>query len=176
MRISLEYSKAQEEIFHIWKPGVKYKIIPKGRRAAFTNGAAHAVIEWVKQGFPVLWGDTIGGNIHRYFERYFEPQLKKNKIEYNWDKMFNQLKIGNGFCDFRSADRPENWEGFGYKYVIINEAGIILKNRRLYAETILPMLLDYPDSKLIAGGVPKGKKTKTGESHMFYELSQRTGP
>lgn len=176
MRITLEYSVKQEQIFHNWKEGVKYKIIPKGRRSGFTKGAANAVIDWMLQKeTQILWGDTISGNVQRYFERYFEPELKRNGITYHWDKVYHQLKIGKSFCDFRSADRPENWEGFGYKYILLNEAGIILKNRDLYVKTVLPMLIDFPDSKLIAGGVPKGKKTKTGDDHMFYELSQRTG-
>lgn len=176
MRVKLEYSLIQEQILFDWPEGVKYKTVRKGRRAGFTYGAGNAVIEWLLQGKQVLWGDTIGGNIHRYFERYIEPQLRKNGITYHWDKVYNQLKIGNGFCDFRSADRPENWEGFGYNYVILNEAGIILKNRDLYIKTILPMLMDFPDSKMIAGGVPKGKKTKDGNDHVFHELCMRTSP
>lgn len=176
MEINLEYSPIQEKIFHIWKPGVRYKIVKKGRRSGLTKGAGNTDIEWMLQGKKVLWGDTISGNIQRYFERYIEPELKANKIDYHWDKVYNQLKVRDGYTDFRSADRPENWEGFGYDYVFINEAGIILKDRRLFVETILPMLIDNPNSKLIAGGVPKGKRTKTGESHIFYELSQRNDP
>lgn len=176
MRVNLDYSEVQEDIFHNWPEGVRYKTVRKGRRAGFTFGAGNAVIEWLLQGKHVLWGDTIGGNIHRYFERYIEPQLKRNNIAYNWDKVYNQLKIGNGFCDFRSADRPENWEGFGYHFIILNEAGIILKNRDLYIKTILPMLIDFLDSKMIAGGVPKGKKTKDGNDHIYYELCTRKSP
>lgn len=176
MRISLEYSAKQEKIFFDWPEGVKYKIIRKGRRAGFTKGAANAFIDNMLRGVsPLLWGDTIHGNIQRYFERYFEPELKRNGITYHWAAQDKQLKIGNSICDFRSADRPENWEGFGYKIILLNEAGIILKNRDLYVKTVLPMLMDFPDSKLIAGGVPKGKKTKKGDDHIFYDLSQRTG-
>jgi hypothetical protein len=36
------------------------------------------------------------------------------------------------------------------------------------------MLMDFPDSKLIAAGVPKGKKTKDGEEHLFYTLCKRS--
>lgn len=72
--------------------------------------------------------------------------------------------------DFRSADTPETWEGFGYNYIILNEAGIILKSTYLYKNAILPMLLDFPDSKLIAIGVPKGKTTKNGDEHPFYSI------
>ena len=176
MRISLEYSAIQEDVFHVWNPGVKYKTVRKGRRAGFTKGAANAVIDWMVQGIsPILWGDTIGGNIQRYFERYFEPELQRNNITYKWDKMYHQLRIGHAFCDFRSADRPENWEGFGYKYIILNEAGIILKDRDLYLKTVLPMLIDFADARLIAGGVPKGKITKDGNPHIFYQLCQREG-
>ena len=75
------------------------------------------------------------------------------------------------YCDFRSADRPENIEGFGYRHIIINEAGIILKNRNLWLESILPMTIDY-DANVIIGGTPKGKKVKNNEPHLFYELYQ----
>ena len=61
--------------------------------------------------------------------------------------------------DFRSADKPENIEGFGYALIILNEAGIILKNRRLWEETIRPMAMDYK-AKVIIGGTPKGKRVK----------------
>ena len=54
--------------------------------------------------------------------------------------------------------------------IFLNEAGIILKNNYLYTNTILPMLMDYPDSQLIAAGVPKGKIKKDGTEHIFYTL------
>ncbi len=83
------------------------------------------------------------------------------------------MKIINSVCDFRSADKPENIEGFGYELIILNEAGIILKNRRLWEESIRPMILDYK-AKVIIGGTPKGKRVKkTNETHLFYELFQR---
>ncbi|MDZ7763210.1 MAG: hypothetical protein U5K00_02120 [Melioribacteraceae bacterium] len=81
----------------------------------------------------------------------------------------NDLKILNSICDFRSADKPENLEGFGYKLIILNEAGIILRNKNLWLESIYPMTLDYKDSKVFIGGTPKGKYHKN-EKHLFYEL------
>jgi len=57
---------------------------------------------------------------------------------------------------------------------VINEAGIVLKNRNLWTESILPMILDYKANVLI-GGTPKGKTVKrTKERHLFYELFERS--
>src|SRR5690606_33786583 len=57
--------------------------------------------------------------------------------------------------------------------IVVNEAGIVLKNRSLWNESILPMILDYKANVLI-GGTPKGKTVKrTNEKHLFYELFER---
>lgn len=170
----LQYLDFQIPVFFEWEQYVKYKIVTKGRRTGITKGAANAFIEYMLdfEG-PLLWGDTIHANIDRYFQRYFLPELKHNRINYQWESQKKQLTINGQFCDFRSADNPENWEGFGYNYIFLNEAGIILKNKELYVNTVLPMLLDYPDSKLIAAGVPKGKLLKDGTEHPFYTLAKR---
>ena len=174
MNIDITYLDYQVEVFFDWKPGVRYKVIRKGRRAGITRGAAHSFIEFLIEGNgPLLWGETTHGNIERYFERYFFPVLNQNKIVHKFDRLAKKLTIGNQYCDFRSADNPENWEGFGYKYIFLNEAGIILKDKHLYINSVLPMLLDYPDSKLIAAGVPKGKFLKDGQEHPFYTLAKR---
>lgn len=174
MNIDLTYLDYQVDVFFNWGEGIKYKVVPKGRRSGITKGAANAIIEYLLEGSsPVLWGDTIHGNIDRYFQRYFLPELKNNQIPYHWDQVKKQLTIRGNFCDFRSADNPENWEGFGYKYIFLNEAGIILKNRDLYTNTVLPMMLDFKDSRLIAAGVPKGKLLKDGAEHPFFTLYKR---
>ena len=170
--IEIEYISYQiDAFFPSGEKARKFTVIPKGRRVGITHGAAHAYIDKMLEGQgPVLWVDTIHANIDRYFERYFYPCLKKNKIEYHFDKKNKQLTINGQFMDFRSADKPENIEGFGYKEIFLNEAGIILNNDYLYTNAILPMLLDFPDSKLIAAGVPKGKANKKGGEHRFYAL------
>lgn len=123
----------------------------------------------------MLWVDTINGNIDRYFERYFYPDLKllPDFIKWKWNQQKRELKINDAIIDFRSADIPENIEGFGYKKIFLNEAGIILKDEYLYNKAILPMLLDYPDSQLIAAGVPKGRFKKDGSKHTFFELYEK---
>lgn len=169
--IRLTLTKPQRDIFFPREPrSAKRIIIPKGRRFGATRGAANACIKWCLDGMPVLWGDTVHGNIERYWDRYFLPALKANDIEHRFDRQAKVARIGTGYIDFRSADKPENWEGFGYQKVILNEAGIILEDRYLYANAVLPMLADYPDSELYALGVPKGMELKDGTEHPFYTL------
>jgi hypothetical protein len=168
--LDLIYTDAQSEIF--FGKHKKYNIVTKGRRFGFTRGAGQALVEYAIDGIPfILWGDTINGNIDRYYERYILPVLKKMPAKYwKWNQQKRELSILDTKIDFRSADRPENWEGFGYNIIILNEAGIILEDNYLYLNAILPMMLDYPDSILIAGGVPKGQLKKDGSEHKFYTL------
>lgn len=146
----------------------RYVIVAKGRRFGLTKGAANDFIKCAlsnkfKKG---LWIDTVNANIERYVERYFIPALRKLPQElWSWRKQQKILTIKAAYIDFRSADNPENIEGFGYDKAFLNEAGIILKNEYLWNNAIRPMLWDYK-CKTIIGGAPKGK----GE---FYKLFQR---
>lgn len=170
LNLDLVYSAAQEHIFFESEALGRFRFFPKGRRLGFTRGAGQAVIEWLLEGKSVLWGDTVATNIERYVSRYIEPPLKQYRIPYRWRKTKKELEIGAGHCDFRSADRPENWEGFGYDIVLLNEAGIILNDRYLYENAVLPMMMDNPDSTLIAGGTPK---LRQGKGRLFQELALR---
>lgn len=170
LSLDISYTEAQYEVF--FESHAKYTVVKKGRRLGITRGAAHAFIEYMIDGIsPLLWVDTINGNIDRYFDRYFLPILQQLPAS-NWsfNRQKRELRILNSICDFRSADTPESIEGFGYKKIFLNEAGIILKDDYLYSNSILPMLLDYSDSQLIAAGVPKGKHKKNGQKHKFFEL------
>ena len=129
MIADITYLDYQIPFFFEWPQGVKYKVCRKGRRAGITKGAANAVIEWLLDGNTVLWGETTHGNIERYFDRYFLPVLKDNNIKHRFDRQKKQLNIGRGFCDFRSEDNPENWEGYAYNFIFLNEAGIIRVRR-----------------------------------------------
>ena len=168
--ISLDYTPQQLEVF--FGDVKRFNIIAKGRRFGATHGAGKACIEWAISGEKVLWGDTINGNIDRYFDRYIYPDLKKNSIDHKYNRQSKQLLIGNGWVDFRSADNPENWEGFGYDKIVLNEACIILKNKYLYTNAVLPMMMDNHNSQLFAMGVPKGKILKTQDEHPFYTLAK----
>lgn len=168
--MSLNLLRWQLEVFI--KTTAKYNIIPAGRRTGKTQGGVGADIIKVAKGETCLWVDTVYGNIDRYVQRYFIPMMDGANLEYDYNGSSKILKIGEGYCDFRSADKPENIEGFGYDNIFLNEAGIILNNDYLYTNAILPMLLDNKDSQLFAFGTPKGKINKKGESHKYWELWQ----
>lgn len=147
--------EAQQRVF---QSQARYKIVSKGRRFGLTKGAANNFIEEAlddkfKQG---LWVDTVNSNIDRYVERYFLPHLKKlpDTIYWNWKEQKKILYIHKSYIDFRSADRPENIEGFGYDKFFINEAGIVLKNEYLWNNAIRPMMWDF-EAPGIIGGTPK---------------------
>jgi len=163
MSKKLRYTRQQLNIF---EDSHRFKTVAKGRRFGFTHGVSNYCIEAMNaDDIKVLWGDTVAGNIKRYITRYWMPALKSlfPKDHYYWDKTNNILHIGKSFCDFRSADRPENWEGYGYDLIVLNEAGIILKNPYLWGNAVRPMLMDNPKSQAIIGGVPKGK-------NLFWDL------
>ena len=157
----------QQEVFDAVKE-YNYVVVPKGRRAGFTVGLANNFIEeglagTFKQG---LWGDVVNSNIEKYIQRLFMPTLSLlPKHMWKWDKDPHVIHIANAYVDFRSAERPETWEGFGYDKAALNEAGIILKNLYLYEHAIKPMLWDS-NCRMIIGGTPKGKGK-------FFELYQR---
>ncbi|MCK9210340.1 MAG: phage terminase large subunit [Ignavibacteriaceae bacterium] len=170
--LNIDFHEKQREVF---SDKARFKIIAKGRRFGLTKGMAFYAIHKAYEppsDKRILWVDTIYGNINRYYERYFMPVIKETKLAYEYKRQDNIFKIKESYIDFRSADRPENIEGQGYNLIIINEAGIILKNRRLWTETILPMVIDYK-AEVIIGGTPKGKFTKKNERHLFYELFEK---
>lgn len=173
----LQLSEKQEQIFF---PEIfpKFTIVPKGRRAGLTKGAAYSMIEYgFNENLPflpkgqlfALWGDTVAANIDKYIDRYFLPELNQIPSGWRWKAQDRELTIGRLKIDFRSADRPENWEGFGYHIIFLNEAGIILEDDYLFDNAVLPMLVDFPNAKLLAAGVPKGRRHKKG-IHKFYQL------
>lgn len=151
----------------------KYNVLPAGRRSGKTQGAERAAIINASQAERILWIDTVNANIDRYVERYFLADLRPSGLTYRWKAQQRTLKIEGGYIDFRSADKPENIEGFGYHKIYLNEAGIILNNDYLYINSVLPMLLDYEGSQLFAFGTPKGQTNKEGKPHRFYTLYQK---
>lgn len=158
------YDKQQSIFDH----PARYKIATKGRRFGLTRGAANDFIKQALLGTFTqgLWVDTVNKNIDRYIERYFLPALRNLPEEiWRWRKIDKILEIKNAYIDFRSADNPENIEGFGYDKAFLNEAGIILKDSYLWHNAIQPMLLEFKPQTVI-GGTPKGKG-------LFYELYLR---
>lgn len=162
-KVSIPFHSSQKEVF--FDSQAKKKVIAKGRRWGLTRGYAHRAIKYLIDGVsPGLWVDTVNSNIDRYVERYFYPILKKFPPKYwKWRQQKKELEICGHKLDMRSADRPELIEGFAYKFIMLNEAGIILRKEYLYYNSILPMTLDFnPDFYI--GGTPKGKG-------LFHELA-----
>lgn len=173
--LSFYYLPSQEQVFFPLEQK-RFTVVTKGRRAGLTQGAAQAFMEksLSEKKIRILWGETIYSNVQRYVDLYFMPTLNRlPQSMWSWHSKLMQLNILDTVIDFRSADTPENWEGFGYHVIFLNEAGIIMRNPDLYKKTVLPMMLDYKDSQLIAAGVPKGKKLKNGDPHPFFELWER---
>jgi len=161
--LPIYYHSAQNKIF--FESQAKTKVIPKGRRFGLTHGFANRAIEYLLDGVaPGLWVDTVNGNIDKYIERYFYPVLQNLPQKYwKWRQQKKELEICGHKLDMRSADRPELIEGFAYKFIMLNEAGIILRKEYIYKNSILPMTLDFnPDFYI--GGTPKGKG-------LFHELA-----
>jgi len=155
----------------------RYKIISKGRRFGFTRGIMKYIVGFLanncEQEIYVMWLDTIYGNIERYYERYMLPELKVfDRKLWKMNKTKMELSFGKARLDFRSADKPENLEGFSYHLIVINEAGIVLKDKKLWYESVLPMGLDYK-ADFIIGGTPKGKFSRDGTEHLFYSLFKK---
>jgi predicted phage terminase large subunit-like protein len=165
------YLPIQEKVF---SDPHKFIMLAKGRRCGGTFGAAMYCIINLLDNKKILWVDTIQANLSRYMERYFIPVLTKipNTL-WDWNEQKKVLKIGAGYMDMRSAERPENLEGFGYDIIIMNEAGIIFNdNDSLWYNTIYPMTLDY-NAKVIFIGTPKGKLAKSGKEHLYYTFYKK---
>ncbi len=145
----------------------KYTVIPSWRQSGKTYWATQwlCLMMMLNNKSRWLWCDTVQGNIGKYIDRYFRTIL--------WDlwksvKVDNQkyiMTFANGsIIDFGSAERPENLEWFSYDFVVLNEAGIILKKEWLWERTIQPMC---KKAKVKIIWTPKGKTDQK-----YYELSQ----
>ena len=175
--MEIDYSPAQYEYF--FESDAKYRLMPKGRRCGFTHGSANFLIDTAidNQHINALWVDTVYTNIDRYVDRYFMPLLRElPKGSYDWRQQAKELKIMNMTIDFRSADKPENIEGFGYHIFLINEAGIILKGQKgryLWRNAIVPMLADYAEATVYIGGTPKGRRDKDGQKNLYFAMCRK---
>lgn len=134
-------------------------VIKAGRRTGKTLNFALWLLQQLdnKPGSSGLWVDTVAANIDRYMQRYFKPLLKKMNHweDCDWNERKKILKLYNGsYIDFGSAERPENLEGFEYDFAVLNEAGIILKKKGLWDNTLLPM---FKKARVRIIGTPKGK-------------------
>lgn len=138
----------------------KFKIIKAGRRTGKTYNAIAVCIAKLlaTPNTSMLHVDTTQDNLRKYQQRYYKKQLGQYFPYPDWkgEQYKPTFTLANGsYIDFGSAERPENLEGFGYDIILLNEAGIILKNENLWFNTLLPMTQKSKDVYII--GTPKGK-------------------
>jgi len=143
----------------------------KGRRAGGTYGAVLRLVELAHRPDALpsrhLWVDLIQRHVVRYVQRYFAPQLRGTRWRFDARAFVLAFQDGST-CDFGSAQRPELLEGFGYDFLWINEAGHLLRDERLYYETLLPMVMESPHAQVFLVGAPKGR----GLFQQMYEWGQ----
>jgi hypothetical protein len=143
----------------------KYVVIRAGRRLGKTYNAFLWILTRLMQNpnSRGLWIDTVQSNLDKYIDRYIFQILGEAKETIKVDRQKHIITFMNGATlDMGSAERPENLEGFGYNYAVLNEAGIILSNEDIWLKTIQPMCKDAL-VKII--GTPKG-------INFFYDLSE----
>jgi len=153
-KVEVQFLAHQVPVFDAAARNVVYV---KGRRAGGTLGAVMRLVELAHQrpGSRHAWIDTVHRNIGRYVRRYFLPRLRGTA--YAWNRTQHTLTFqGGSICDFGSAQRPENLEGFAYDFIWVNEAGIVLRNEAIYYHTLLPMVIENPAAQLFFIGAPKG--------------------
>lgn len=145
-------------------------VIPAWRRSWKTFGGFQWILlelmrnPWKKG----IWVDTIQANLSKYIDRYVRDIMWDFWDTLHIDNQKYIITFMNGsILDMVSAERPENMEWFGYDFYVLNEAGIILKNPKLWDNTIAPMVKNA-QGKII--GTPKGK-TANGEEHKYFSLS-----
>ena len=163
----------RQTVFQPAGTGPRVRVLSKGRRLGYTHSAINYTLEEVirahgeERRLKILWVDTINANIERYVQRYLMPLVKIFPQQaWHWAKQEKLFQFTGSLVDFRSAESPENIEGFGYDIVILNEAGIILEDRYLWENAIMPTTVDNPNCVIIVGGTPKGR-------NLFAEMHEK---
>jgi hypothetical protein len=154
LRLRVTFLRHQETVFDCPARNVVYV---KGRRAGGTRGAVSRLVELAHQrpGSRHLWVDTVQRNVDKVVARYFRPVL--SRAPYKWDATNKVLTfVTSAHCDFGSAERPENLEGWAYDFIWVNEAGHVLRDESIYYNTLLPMMLESSQSQRFFIGTPKG--------------------
>lgn len=94
---------------------------------------------------------------------------KKVPILKQFFKAENKLELINkSIIEFKSADRPEMLEGVSLKGLVIDEAGITLKDEMIWHRSLRPTLSDN-FGRLVAIGTPK---QGTPLFKQFYDMGQ----
>jgi len=162
-QLNLGLTKSQKVQYAlIKKHQPSYILFPAGRRYGKTEFA----VRW--QSPKVFSIPTTEDSPHGWISPGFRQAklgfykyqrfLKKNRIPYKAriaDVIIDLFGNPDYRIQFFSADKPELMEGFSLKSCVLEEAGILLKKREVWENTIQPMLIDH-DAVTLGIGTPKG--------------------
>ena len=176
VQLELEYTKIQETIF--LNRTAKYVIASCGRRSGKTYGAAQYCVDLclnTEIEHKILWCDVQYNQLLSYVDLYVMPILRRiPQSLWSWSVSRRELKILGSSISFRSSDRPDLLVGRGYSLAILNEAGLSLhENPTLWTQIILPMLLDYSDSRAFLIGTPRGIVGKDGKENIYFQMFKK---
>lgn len=152
-------------IRQIFEDEVRIKVIVKGRRSGATANSCYFLIEQClkETGKRYLFVDTHVPTIQTYIDKFFLPilsQLPLSMWKYKRKRVVIDLN-GNTIL-FKCADNVASIEGDAFDLIVVNEAGFLFKDKKLFLNTLLPMIADT-SGKMIISGTPRGGKNS------FYE-------
>jgi hypothetical protein len=174
--IEFAYTEMQESVF--LHSTAKIVVCSAGRRCGKSAGAAQYLVELLlsaDEPTNFLWLDLQYSQIQNYYERYFRPHLLKlDQSIWSWNQQKKELTVLGSKLSMRSIDREDLLVGLSYQTIVVNEAGIALHdNPTLLSQIVLPMMLDYPNSRIFLIGTPRGTIGKDGKDAVFFLYFKR---
>jgi hypothetical protein len=165
IKVNLGLNNKQKEVY---QSNAQYIVFPAGRRF----GKGEFAVRW--QFTKICNIETEPDYIHAWVApSYRQAKLgfyktlrfyKKNKIPHkeNNTDLFIDVINDKHRVQFFGVDKPQYLEGYGFKSVVIDEAGITLKKETIWHNTIAPACMDF-NAYIFFTGTPKGKG-------LYYEL------
>lgn len=155
-KIKHEWYQNQAKIF---QSKTRFIVACTGRRFGKTRGAIQWIVEnSLKKNKSLNWWIAPTYRQAKIAIKYLlrlYPQYKFHLIKH-FNKAGLSIEFINGSTiEFKSADTPEHLEGEGLDSLVIDEAGIVLKNENLWYHSLRPMLMDTL-GKVCFIGTPKG--------------------
>ncbi len=154
-------------------PGAKVISVPFGRRSGKTTGAVEAMGERaIESKTRIGWFAPVTRQMRAAWEHSKicipEAAVARRSESEKW------IKFVNGTVwQFGSLDEADNALGWGYRWIVIDEAARVSKYAR--DEILLPMAADY-NGTIISITTPKGRKGKGGHVFRDYQYAKAHKP
>jgi len=169
-QIALTHSwyPAQSEIFHSLE---RFIVVCAGRRFGKTRCSLQWIVtEALKNPASLNWIVAPTYRQSKISLRFLLTIYPKHKFSIikSFHKAENKITlINDSIIEFKSADKPENLEGESLNALVIEEAGITLKDDLLWFQSLRPTVADSLGRVLFIG-TPKG----TSLFKTFYNYGQ----